>query len=162
MLLASVARHAAGRCSACSLPGRPRPFPESAPWPFTPQPVSLQGLFLPRCRTVHLSLLNFVRLLFVWPVGDPLDSSPALKLVNRLLSTPRAFCHLLQVVDRDVKQDCPGVEVVPHWLPVSAEYNLLPPPSESDQPTSFLPVRLCTHPDRNILNWMQKPSERWH
>jgi len=67
-----ISPHIAGSCSTWCPPGYSGPFLESC------FKLGGVGLFLPRCRTLHFSLLKFMGFLsssFLQPVEVPLDGS---------------------------------------------------------------------------------------
>lgn len=68
---------ALGPCATCCVPGPPGSFPHSCFSGSWPQAVPIPRKFLPRDRTLHMSLLNFN--LFILPVHVPQDGSPALE-----------------------------------------------------------------------------------
>jgi len=59
-------------------------------WPVGPQPVLVQGL-IPRCRTLHFPVLNFMRFLSVQPVKVPLCGSTTFWLISH---STEFFYHL--------------------------------------------------------------------
>lgn len=92
-----------------------RNFPVELPGTNPFQPVILQKALLPMYRTLHLSLLNLIMLLFtpflqkIWvhPPSTVLSVPPLLVVTCKL--EERALHQLLQLIVRDTKQDRYGM-----------------------------------------------------
>lgn len=121
-------QHTAGSYSACCSLWPPGLFQQNCPQLVYSQHVTLQEALLPMCRTLHLSLLNVIRFLLtpflqqVWlPPPSTVSTVPLLLGVTCNLEE-RALHHLLQVIDRDAKQEryvcniCVSKIQVVHWV----------------------------------------------
>lgn len=134
-------------------------FSFAAPWPFFPQPVSLQGLHLRNCMTVltgcheasvdiHLTCRGSSGWQSCPQVHQPFVIPP-----QYTLSSPPGC-------DPDVEQDqCWGRSrlIVVSRQSIASH----PPPSEPVWSTFLLPLRQFNHPDHYVFTWMEKYFERW-
>lgn len=120
--------HAAGSHSACCPLRPPGTSQQNYPQTVRSQPITLQEALLPMCRTLHVSLLNLIRLLLspflqqVWvpPPSTILTVLPFLGVTCKL--EERALHHLHHIIVRDTKQDryvcniCISRIQVVHWV----------------------------------------------
>ena len=91
------------------LPRPPEPFLQSCSPPPVPSLYHYKEFFLPGCRNLHLSLLNFTRFLFlIHPacLGPSASSKLGhLSLVSAANLNESIYHCLLQVINKEINQD---------------------------------------------------------
>lgn len=139
-------------------------LPKVAPQPVSDSMFCCKGLILPRCRTAFV-LVEFWQILaspFLSPVQVFLDGSPVLQCTNR--SSPSleslgvhsitSSMLLMKMLHRTGLRTAPWSTLLITGL--QEYFDPLTTTLWVQLSSQFLPIKLPTYPDRNILTWIQE------